>query len=237
MDWPKKFNGIGDTVRRAALNEFNVEAILKTTLLPGQQKTAYHGGLITTDYYVFQFQSLTHPNQSGSFCCGEHAAQGWFNLTHQNTDLIPSYNPITGASRGGGAGGGNGGNGNVQNPVNRDMRNLIKCLMTYVSFTDNTLNSSGGESSAIRVLNGLLQNINNPPTVSQIRSVNTILAKTFQNPKYVALNIKTYSDLVAYKEQQHGVTIKKINIAPFNLHIQNNRNNSPTYTYPHPASF
>lgn len=53
MDWPEEYSKISQTVREAAYKQYKVEAITKTTLLPGQEKIGYHQRTLTTDYYLF----------------------------------------------------------------------------------------------------------------------------------------------------------------------------------------
>lgn len=52
MDWPKEYSKTTQAVRDAAYKRYYVEAITRSVLLPGQVKTAYHDGLLTTDYYL-----------------------------------------------------------------------------------------------------------------------------------------------------------------------------------------
>lgn len=94
MDWPKEYSKISQEVRDAAYKLYEVEAITRSVLLPGQVKTAYYNGLLTTDYYLFLFTSRENPKLTGYFTCGLYAADGWFNLNGQKPEDIPSYNPL-----------------------------------------------------------------------------------------------------------------------------------------------
>lgn len=76
MDWPKEYSKTTQAVRDAAYQHYYVEAITRSVLLPGQEKTAYHDGLLTTDYYLFLFTSRENPKLTGYFTCGLYAAKG-----------------------------------------------------------------------------------------------------------------------------------------------------------------
>jgi hypothetical protein len=66
MDWPKEYSKTTQAVRDAAFKLYYVEAITQSVLLPGQVKTAYHGGPLTTGYYLFLFTSRENPKRMGS---------------------------------------------------------------------------------------------------------------------------------------------------------------------------
>jgi len=76
LDWPKEYNKTTQAIRDAAFKLYYVEAITQSVLLPGQVKTAYHGGPLTTDYYLFLFTSRENPKLTGYFICGLYAAKG-----------------------------------------------------------------------------------------------------------------------------------------------------------------
>lgn len=239
MKWPKKYSHTGDKNREAAYEIFDVTAIFKSRLLPGQVKTAYHNGPVETEYYVFTFNKKGNTTKSGSFICGEHAANKWFELTEQPKEDIPSYNPLSAAI---GAGAGAGQNGGVANANNQQMVRLINCLQSYISLLDNTLNISGQESTATIILRRLLADIDNAPTISQVRAVNTLFCKTFNSNFYSSNGVYGYSTFVNYIEKKYStptdpVKIKRIDTTYLIALLNNEPNYKSGTPYPYRNSF
>lgn len=235
MEWPKDFQSTGDTTREHAYKKYRVEAITKTVLLPRQIKTAYHGAPLESIYYAFTFTDREDSKQTGIFYCGEHAAKGWFKLNKQNKSDIPFYDPITEISKDGNTSKSK--NSNIKVNKDNNKSDLIKCLQTYITLTDDNLNSSGDASNAVKVLKKSISTIDEEPTVSNIRSVNTIFYNTFRGINYKKNNIKSYTDLVNFKEKTHSVKFKSIPIDKFNKLINETRNKSKDYPYIKDASF
>ncbi|EKT61723.1 hypothetical protein [Providencia alcalifaciens] len=255
MKWPEEYEKRGDEIRREAYNKYHIKAELKARLLPHQEIKAYHGGMITTDYYIFTFTDRENRDKKGVFYCGEHAANKWFDLNGQNNagvyfndpidveiDLnipdnpnIPNIPNVPNVP-------------NVPNnpniPRNENKLALIKCLHTYITITNSTEDRNGNESVAIKVISRLITNINQEPTISEIRSVNTILAKTFNSEKYQKKGIENYRQLVENKElelkkENPLIKIKRINLNHFNDIINETAHSSKNkeYIYRYPASF
>ncbi|CAO98406.1 hypothetical protein [Erwinia tasmaniensis] len=216
-----------------------MEAITKTTLLPGQEKNAYHKGKLTTDYYIFIFTDREDKKKQGSFCCGVHASKGWFELNGQNPLDIASYNPLTGESSGDAVTVGTEATIAINRPKeNKEKKRLINILQTYIALTDSITNTQDGESTAVKILKKLITHPSNTPEKSEIRAVNTLLYKTFTDIKYRKNNIKKYSELVLLKENLFDITIRKIPVNYFNDIIENTRESKHSgYIYPNPASF
>ena len=233
MDWPEEYSKISQAVREAAYKQYKVEAITKTTLLPGQEKIGYHQQTLTTDYYLFLFTSRDNPAQSGYFTCGLHAAGGWFDLNKQLPEDIPSYNPLTGESLGGGSG--SGGSKLSNSNWNPQMKRLIRVLQTFICLTDDNKWKIKGESKTLTVLQKLVKASNNAPDTSKIRSVNTTLSKALKDGRHGGA--RTFTQMVEHFETLLGVSFKKIDIDDFNQEIEVTRNKSENYSYPYPASF
>lgn len=235
MGWPANYSHRGQKNREDAYKDYAVEAIFKTKLLPDQPKFGYHGLPITTDYYIFSFKNRKNKYDTGSFICGVEAAKGWFLLNRQKKDEIPSFNPLSTVGAGAGAG--------VLTPTgtqakrpNPDTVRLINCLQMFISLADISLNESGGESAATKRLKLLIKSSHKPLDISDVRAVNTYLAKFFQSPTYQNLGINSYSGMVTHFEQQYGITLKKIAVSDFNAMINATRITAH-YTYSHNASF
>ncbi|HGK8529470.1 TPA: hypothetical protein ACKWS1_004476 [Yersinia enterocolitica] len=239
MEWPKIFSDVGDDIRKKAFEKFDVEAITKTTLLPGQEKTGYHKRKLTTDYYIFIFTDREDKKKQGSFCCGVHASNGWFELNGQKPHDIASYNPLTGESSGGTGTVGTGSTTAISRPkTNKEKKQLINILQTYIALTDSITSTQEGESTAVKILKKLITYPSNTPETSEIRAVNTLLYKTFNDIKYKQHNITKYSELVLFKEHSLGIKIRGIPVNYFNEIIENNRESKHSdYVYKHPCSF
>ncbi|AIK16334.1 hypothetical protein QLL80_004245 [Yersinia enterocolitica] len=239
MEWPKVFSDVGDDIRKKAFEKFDVEAITKTTLLPGQEKTGYHKRKLTTDYYIFIFTDREDKKKQGSFCCGVHASKGWFELNGQNAHNIASYNPLTGESSGDVGTVGTRSTTAINHPkANKEKKQLINILQTYIALTDSITSTKEGESTAVKILKKLITHPSNSPERSEIRAVNTLLYKTFTDIKYKQHDITKYSELVLFKENSLGITIKSIPVSYFNENIKNNRESKHSdYVYPNPPSF
>lgn len=239
MEWPKVFSDVGDDIRKKAFQKFEVEAITKTTLLPGQEKTGYHKRKLTTDYYIFIFTDREDKKKQGSFCCGVHASKGWFELNGQNPLDIASYNPLTGENAGGTVTVDTGSTTAINRPkANKEKKQLINILQTYIALTDSITSTQDGESTAVKILKKLITHPSNTPETSEVRGVNTLLYKTFTHIKYKQHDIKKYSELVLFKEQSLGIKIREIPVIYFNEIIEHNRESKYSdYVYPNPASF
>ncbi|EKS7203489.1 hypothetical protein O8H67_002128 [Enterobacter asburiae] len=235
MDWPKEYSKISQEVRDAAYKLYEVEAITRSVLLPGQVKTAYYDGPLTTDYYLFLFTSRENPKLTGYFTCGLYAADGWFNLNGQKPEDIPSYNPLTGESSGSGKTRGSGTAKQPKAESNQRMKRLIRVLQTYISLTDDEKGKIKGESKTLEVLQKLIKASKDAPNTSNIRSVNTILYKALKDGRYGGAH--TFTQLVDNYEVLHEVVFKKIAIDDFNQEIDDTRNKSATYQYIPLASF
>lgn len=235
MDWPKEYSKTTQAVRDAAYKHYYVEATTRSVLLPGQEKTAYHDGLLTTDYYLFLFTSRENPKLTGYFTCGLYAAKGWFELNGQRPEKIPSYNPLTGESSGGSKKSGCG----ITKPLKAEsdprMKRLIRVLQTFISLTDDEKRKIKGESTTLAVLQKLIKASKEAPSTSNIRSVNTTLYKALKDGRHGGA--RTFTQLVGYYEVLLGVTFKKICIDDFNQEIDDTRNKSETYPYTPLASF
>lgn len=239
MEWPKVFSDVGDDIRKKAFEKFDVEAITKTTLLPGQEKTGYHKRKLTTDYYIFIFTDREDKKKQGSFCCGVHASNGWFELNGQNAHSIASYNPLTGESSGGVGTVGKGSTTAINHPkANKEKKQLINILQTYIALTDSITSTKEGESTAVKILKKLITHPSNTPETSEIRAVNTLLYKTFTDIKYKKNDIQKYSELVLFKDNSLGIKIREIPVNYFNDIIENKRESKYSdYVYLNPASF
>ncbi|MGP1950388.1 hypothetical protein [Citrobacter freundii] len=235
MDWPKEYSKTTQEKRDAAYKLYDVEAITRSVLLPGQVKTAYHGRPITTDYYLFLFTSRANSNLTGYFTCGLRAAGGWFKLNGQRPEDIASYNPLTGESTGGGKTSGSGVTRSLKEESNPRMKRLIRVLQTFISLTDDEKRKIKGESKTLTVLQKLIKASKNAPTTSNIRSVNTILYKALKDGRHGGAH--TFTQLVKHYEELLGVTFKKIDTDDFNQEIDDTRNKSATYPYIPLASF
>lgn len=235
MDWPKEYSDISQDVRDAAYKLYNVEAITRSVLLPGQVKTAYHGRPLTTDYYLFLFTSRENPKVTGYFTCGLYAADGWFNLNGQKPEAIPSYNPLTGESSGSGKTGGSGTAKQPKAESNPRMKRLIRVLQTFISLTDDENRKIKGESTTLAVLQKLIKASKDAPSTSNIRSVNTTLYKALKDGRHGGAH--TFTQLIDNYEVLHQVVFKKITIDDFNKEIDDTRNKSATYPYIPLASF
>lgn len=235
MDWPREYRKTTQTVRYAAYKLYYVEAIIRAVLLPGQVKTAYHGGVLRTDYYLFLFTSRVNPKLRGYFICGLHAAKGWFELNGQRPEEIPSYNPLTGESSGSSKTSG----GAITKPLKTEsdprMKRLIRVLQTFITLTDDERREIKGESTALAVLQKLIKASKDAPSTSNIRSVNTTLYKALRDGRHGGA--RTFTQLVDHFEVLLGVTFKKISIDDFNQEIDDTRNKSATYPYIPLASF
>ncbi|MBH2548130.1 hypothetical protein I5Q23_24795 [Serratia marcescens] len=239
MEWPEAFSYVGNDIRKKAFEKFDVEAITKTTLLPGQVKTGYHKQKLTTDYYIFIFADREDKEKQGSFCCGIHASKGWFDLNGQEPQDIASYNPLTGENSGEKGSLGTRSTSAINQPkANKEKKQLINILQTYIALTDSITNTMSGESTAVKILKKLIAKPLNPPDRSEVRAVNTLLYKTFNNIKYKQHNITSYSELVIFKEDSLKITIRKIPVEHFNEIIENSReSNHSDYVYRTPCSF
>lgn len=239
MEWPELLSDVGDETRKKAFEKFEVEAITKTTLLPGQEKTGYHKRKLTTDYYIFIFTDRENKTKQGSFCCGVHASKGWFELNGQRSHDIASYNPLTGESSEKVNTTGTGSFSSVtRTKAHREKTRLINCLQTYIALTDSITSTKEGESTAVKILKKLISNISTPPATSDIRAVNTLFYKTFIDTKYRKHNIRKYSELVSFKETSLGIKIREIPVDFFNDEIENNRASKHSdYVYRNPSSF
>jgi hypothetical protein len=232
MDWPKEYSKISHPVRAAAYKLFEVEAITRSVLLPGQEKTAYHGGPLTTDYYLFLFTSRENPKQFGYFTCGVHAGKGWLDLNGQRHEDIASYNPLTGESSGGGGGGSTHRSASERNPR---MKRLIRVLQTFISLTDDTKRKIKGEPTTLTVLKKLIKSSKDAPERSNVRAVNTILYKSLKDGSHGGAH--TFSQLIEHYEKVLCVSFKRIDIDDFNQEIDDTRNQSANYSYIPLASF
>lgn len=237
MDWPNEYKKTTQAVRDAAYKLYYVEAIIRSILLPGQVKTAYYGGPLTTDYYLFLFTSRVNPKLTGYFTCGLYAAKGWFELNGQRPEEIPSYNPLTG--EGGGSGGGKtSGHGITKSRKTESdprMKRLIRVLQTFITLTDDENRKIKGESTTLIVLQKLIKASKDAPSTSNIRSVNTILFKALRDGRHGGA--RTFTQLVDHYEVIIGENFKKISIDDFNQEIDDTRNKSLTYPYIPLASF
>lgn len=245
MEWPDDYRHIVEENRKQAFEKYDVQAIFRSKLLPGQEKNGYHGQPVETYYYVFTFHDRSDPLKKGSFICGDHAADGWFKLTKQPKEEIPSYNPLSaavGAGAGAVAGAGAAQNGGAANANNPQMVRLINCLQSYISLLDNTLNASGQESTATIVLKRLLEDIEQAPTISQVRAVNTLFFKTFNNNFYINNGVNNYSTFVDYIERKYStptdpVKIKRIVTTDLIAILNNEPNYKSGIPYPYNISF
>ena len=239
MEWPNIFSDVGDNIRKKAFEKFDVEAITKTTLLPEQEKMGYHKRKLTTDYYIFIFTDREDKKKQGSFCCGVHASNGWFKLNGQKAHDIASYNPLTGESSGGKGTVGAGSTTAITRPkANKEKKQLINILQTYIALTDSITSTKEGESTAVKILKKLIAHPLNTPEISEIRAVNTLLYKTFSDIKYKQHDIKKYSELVSFKNNSLGIKIREIPVNYFNDIIENKRESKHSdYVYLNPASF
>ena len=233
MDWPKEYSKTTQAVREAAYKLYKVEAITKTTLLPGQEKIGYHQQPLTTDYYLFLFTNWDNPEYTGYFTCGLHAARGWFDLNGQLPEDIPSYNPLTGEPSGGGSG--SGGSKPSNSNWNPQMKRLIRVLQTFICLTDDNNRKIKGEPKTLKILQTLVKASNNAPDTSNIRSVNTTLSKALKDGRHGGAT--TFTQMVEHFETSLGVSFKKIDVDDFNQEIEATRNKSESYSYPYPASF
>lgn len=237
MDWPNEYKKITQAVRDAAYKLYYVEAITRSVLLPGQVKTAYYGGPLTTDYYLFLFSRRDNPKHTGYFTCGLHAAEGWFKLNGQRPEEIPSYNPLMGESSSGPKANTNS-SGIIKLPKTESdprMKRLIRVLQTFITLTDDEKKKIKGESTTLAVLQKLIKASKNSPSTSNIRSVNTILYKALRDGRHGGA--RSFTQLVDHYEVLLGVTFKKISIDDFNQEIDDTRNKSATYPYISLASF
>lgn len=235
MDWPKEYRKTTQAVRKAAYKLYSIEAITRSVLLPGQVKTAYYGGPLTTDYYLFLFTSRENPQLTGYFTCGLYAANGWFELNGQRPEEILSYNPLTGESSGGSKTGSSGTTKSLKTESDPRMKRLIRVLQTFITLMDDEKRKIKGESRILTILQKLIKASKNAPSTSNIRSVNTILNNTLRDGRHGGA--RTFTQLVDHYEVLLGVTFKKIPIDDFNQEIDDTRDKSATYTYIPLASF
>lgn len=237
MDWPEEYRKTTQVVRDAAYKLYYVEAITRSVLLPGQVKTAYYGGPLTTDYYLFLFTSRENPKLTGYFTCGLYAADGWFKLNGQRPEEIPSYNPLMGESSGGSKAGTS--SSGITKPPKPEsdprMIRLIRVLQTFITLTDDEKRKIKGESTTLAVLQKLIKASKNSPSTSNIRSVNTILYKALRDGRHGGA--RSFTQLINHYEILLGMTFKKISIDDFNQEIDYTRNKSAIYPYIHLASF
>lgn len=231
MEWPEEFCKRGQDIRDEAFKKFDVRAVTKTTLLPNQQRRAYHRQLLESEYYYFIFTDRK-TGQEGSFYCGGTAADGWLKINGQEPSDIISYNPLNVTSQTSSTSGGSSQNnpGVKTKKDDPQRKKLIHVLQTFIALTDNIQD----DSTVIILLHKLINNRTAPLEISQVRGVNTTLANIFKNGR-----LREYHYSVSYTQfvVRSGFNIKPIDVKEFNDWIISTANDSKLHPYKHRPSF
>lgn len=227
MTWPQIYCRMGPEVREEAFNYFDVVAVSHLVLLPGQQKRNYLGQPLTREYYCFEFTERATGN-FGSFLCGYDIAAHWMSLSGQ--DPLPLFNPMTqqnpNGAQAGGAGGGAGGGIQNANPERMRLCNILRMFIALANITSST-------NRAFAILRSLEQNLNTPPSLMNIRSVNTLFYKALTRAGNA--NYNNYTNYVQYQSTTLPATLRVFPVNDFIQEIINNPHNDLTKR--HPPSF
>lgn len=222
--WPEIYCRSGPAVRERAFQYFQVAAVSHIILLPGQAKVNYLGQPLTREYYCFEFTERSTGN-FGSFLCGYDIAEHWLKLSGQ--DPVPRFNPLVQHNPAGpqAAGVGGGAGGVVQN-IDPRRKRLWNTLRMFIALADITRSTN----KAFAILRSLESNLNAPPSLMNIRSVNTLFYKALTLAGNA--NYTNYTDYVQYQSTVLQANLRRINVANFNNEIVNNPHKDPTKRYP-----
>lgn len=120
------------TARQDIVNTYNLLPIAHIAQLPGQTKPNCCGGIITTNYYAFEYVHRQNQNDKGTFFVGDSCANDFLMIL--NINRLPLFNPLAGAA-GGGGGNNGGGNAAPRPQINIDLYNAINLFLAHFNIT------------------------------------------------------------------------------------------------------
>lgn len=225
----------GEDNRAELVQDFEILPLAHVRLLDGQTRESCAGPTLDREYYVFSYQSYTNRADTGTFVCGITVAHDFINLIQQRNPEVhrlPLFDPLAGFAQVENANNVDRGAGRgrqqvpIWNPVARELYEAISiiCLMW-------NLDNIGGVLE--RVLCNLATNPMQEPSVSDIRSINTIVFKYF----YIIENNQRITSLAL--RFQHFMRMRGIDNPPliqfpnltnyFNTQVVNHWNPTPYF--------
>lgn len=158
-------------IRQEIVKNYVLQPVAHVQLLAGQTKKSCTGDKLTDAYYCFSYKSR-HNASTGTILCGEHAAKDFLQLIKHPG--LPLFNPLRSLGGGGGASssGMSGGTQVNWDPTARQLHDAINLLVVCWS--------SPPGPALVDIKSKLEKFAGQPPFVSQIKAINTILGKDTQ---------------------------------------------------------
>lgn len=155
----------GHRTRVEIVEKYDVTPLAHLRVLEGMEIQSDAGGDITDSYFLFR---CVHKQTSEEelICCGEPTARDFSTLI--GTELPRLFNPL----QGDGDNGPGAGNGGGEPRWNRERKQLYNAVMLFVLCRQNK-----PHKVLFSIANALEQNVDMSPSLSTIRSVNTLYVK------------------------------------------------------------